>query len=865
MGVFSDYFRKQKQLRNFNGAGQLFDYLGYENGCFIMEGGAMSMTFFCQPTPGTNESIKNAFAANFKKSYPADTTIAAQLVALPSIQHFSQQFETTRGNRLLGVDNELTEEMARSLIEDLEKKVFTDMHSGARARDFEFWFTLRVPTMAQIPTDKELNSFHALCIDLEEMLNGAGFSPVRATPISLLLRLKILFNTSKKAAWRVNDSSIANDSLSFNEQVIEPGYTVNYTPSGVVIGRPESEDSEGMVTFEKDTETYIKILSLESLPEKIVYGQMMDLIGDWRSGKGAHGDPFMISTLIHYPEQSSAKSEISTSRGWLIGQAKGKVLEWFQGLADQKRDYDQLWREIAEEGEQIVHAGLHVITFSESKTRSDRTVAKMQRYFATKRITFTQESVLTGALLQQNIPGMLDAGYYNFRRHSIYSSKALPFLTPHMSNWKGNTNEPIVPLVTRMGQIFYWDLFKTDGGFNFLLNAATGKGKSVLINYIVNCYLNSGVISGGSLLRKPYQQDYQLNEFDDGAQVFILDSGRSYQNLAEMFEDSQFMTFGQDFKYSLNPFPAIDHWSGELGQGPQILTMFKAMAAPKHGVSETQRAEMMTMLTNMWDELGKKSTITEFVRRCHEHPESYMNDIGKQLAIFAEGGVYGHLFSDSKPPINFDGRLVVVEMEELSTDQHLQLVVILGIITQIQHRIFMGGTERKSLFLMEEAWQWMTGDKDGEKGALIEFVGEFLQAAFRKFRKVRASGGVISQSILDATQNAVGQALLANTDWKIFLGQDPSTIDKIKETNAFSATPHQFEQMKTVHTLKGSYSEMQIFYGGQSEICRLELEPETLMIFSTDPDDRELMKKYRQLGFSVREAATKSVREKNGL
>ncbi|GGP59007.1 plasmid transfer protein [Shewanella algicola] len=751
--------------------------------------------------------------------------------------------------------------MAESLAIDLESKVFKDMHNGARLRDFEFWFTVRVPTAELLANEREEKRFRALILDIEESLKGVGFAPHKLKPNALLWRLQALFNSSKDAVWR-NMNAKPNGSKTLSEQIIEDGNTIHFTPNGIITGKPKDVSSDGKLKFDPENQTHIKIMSLSSLPEEIYYGQMFDLAGEWQTGSVAHGDPFMISTLIHYPEQGKAKSDIATGRKWLLGQAKGKILEWFQGLADQKRDYDQLWNEIDQRGAKIAHSGTHVIIFSESEQRSDRSVAKMKRYFETKRITFTTESVLTGPLFLQNIPCMMDKGYANYRRHSIYTSEALVFLTPHMSNWKGNTNLPIVPLVTRNGQVFSWDLFKTDGGYNFLLSAATGSGKSVLMNFIVNCYLNSGVQTGGSLLREPHQKDFELEPFDDGAQVFILDSGRSYQNLAEMFTDSQFISFDGNFKYSLNPFPSIHQWTGDDGQGPMILTMFKAMAAPKHGVSEVQRAEMMTMLTDMWNELGQQSTVTLFVERCLQHQEDYMRQIGKQLMIFAEGGVYGHLFTNQRPAIDFDGRLVVVELEELQNDLHLQLVVILGIINQIQHKIFQGGTARKSLFLLEEAWQWMAGDKDGDKGALIEFVGEFLQAAFRKFRKVRASGGVITQNLMDATGNAVGQAILANTDWKLFLGQDPSLVDKIKNTQSFTATDAQFKQMKSVHTKKGSYSEIMIFHKQMSEICRLELEPETLMIFSTDADDRELMKKYRGRGYGVKKAAEYAVEER---
>ncbi|MBZ4281089.1 hypothetical protein LAM20_24370, partial [Mycobacterium tuberculosis] len=52
----------------------------------------------------------------------------------------------------------------------------------------------------------------------------------------------------------------------------------------------------------------------------------------------------------------------------------------------------------------------------------------------------------------------------------------------------------------------------------------------------------------------PLDLNGKFNASPDGAQVFVVDIGRSYQGLAEQFEDSQFIDFGVDATFSLNPF-----------------------------------------------------------------------------------------------------------------------------------------------------------------------------------------------------------------------------------------------------------------------------------------------------------------------
>ena len=91
MGVFSSYFNKIRKLADYDKVDEMFGFVGYESDYYIMEGGGMAVMFCCQPTPGCNEELKNSLDAIFKKDYPADTTIQAQLVAIPDISYFINQ------------------------------------------------------------------------------------------------------------------------------------------------------------------------------------------------------------------------------------------------------------------------------------------------------------------------------------------------------------------------------------------------------------------------------------------------------------------------------------------------------------------------------------------------------------------------------------------------------------------------------------------------------------------------------------------------------------------------------------------------------------------------------------------------------
>ncbi len=65
-----------------------------------------------------------------------------------------------------------------------------------------------------------------------------------------------------------------------------------------------------------------------------------------------------------------------------------------------------------------------------------------------------------------------------------------------------------------------------------------------------------------------------------------------------------------------------------------------------------------------------------------KHEKQEIKDIGIQLGPWCEGGIYGRRFTTSLPPINFNSRFIVLELEELKPTPHLQWVVLMSIIQQ---------------------------------------------------------------------------------------------------------------------------------------------------------------------------------------
>ncbi|MFD2023448.1 hypothetical protein ACFSKS_24265 [Pseudocitrobacter faecalis] len=99
-----------------------------------------------------------------------------------------------------------------------------------------------------------------------------------------------------------------------------------------------------------------------------------------------------------------------------------------------------------------------------------------------------------------------------------------------------------------------------------------------------------------------------------------------------------------------------------------VLNQLKIMASEKGLIDDYQQSVMLQLIAEEYQESrksGRTGSITGFALRCKKHEDKRIKDIGEQLGAWCEGGIYGHRFTDTLPPINFDSRFIVLELEEL--------------------------------------------------------------------------------------------------------------------------------------------------------------------------------------------------------
>ncbi len=838
------YQRKLEQMLKHNSFSELLPVIEYwdDEKLFLLEGPAIGTLLICQPSPGCNDEIKNAFNTIYKSDFPEGTTIQCSLVSTPDIEDSLFGYRSIRKKRMLNSDAEQCEALAESIHNFYREGTKEPInHSGFKFKNYEFWFTIKLPIRKPVPTDGEVEKLQEITQQCQSRLSL--FSPFIANEQAYKRRMTVLLNMYDSEGWRETAQHLDKEfrTLPLNQTLLATGKRVEIQKDGISITKNSKEC------------LFIKPLSIIEMPENIIYGQMMNLVGDWETGTNGLHEPFMLTLNLIFPDQSKAKSSFLKRRTFITNQAQGPILKFIDKLGFQKEDYDAIDRELTQENSRLLKYSLQLTVFSKSRFNAQKFSENLIGFYSRLNIKVVPDNHFALPFFLSNLPFGLDKIFAQYsNRFNDGTSKGVVFLTPHMASWKGNTPYPAFMMSSRLGQVVNLDFYKSDTNYNIYCAATSGAGKSFFTGYLVNSMLGSGIL-------KHADPDKPKEKFDDGAQVFIIDVGRSYEGLAAQYNESNFLVFGRDFKFSMNPFPNIVDFYGKEGEANMLRTIIKAMAFPSGNVTDYQNSELLKILSEVWDEAGKESTIDHVASACLEYEEQEIKRIGQQLHPFTAKGIYGEFFSKNKPPVKYDSRLIVCELEELKSDPHLQVVVLMSLVVSIQKQMYLTGVDRRKMLIIDEGWQYLKDD--GNEAALLKFFAEFLETGWRRFRKVNGCGALVTQSVMDAYESTAGKAIIANSAWLLLMKQNSEAIDKLETERMYSGSQSDFAMLRSLRTVKPipgvsneAFSEVFVRFDNQKQVCRLYTDRRLQLILTTNPDEKAIRQKYIDKGMGLIEA-----------
>ena len=214
-----------------------------------------------------------------------------------------------------------------------------------------------------------------------------------------------------------------------------------------------------------------------------------------------------------------------------------------------------------------------------------------------------------------------------------------------------------------------------------------------------------------------------------------------------------------------------------------------------------------------------------------------------RLTPFTKKGPYGGFF-DGINQFNIERRFTVFELANLSAYPDLQIVVLLNLMFFMTN--FVSSSEMKSkrkYLLIDEAWSLLK----------VKNTADFITNAFKTFRKYRCSVVAITQEMADLTRQESGIAIVANASNKIFLKQEPSLIDLLKDK--LSLDEGIIKALKTIETVKGKFAEGFVITDSSCGVIRLVPDPFLYWAANSEPRNNEyLFKQAQALGGDLIEA-----------
>ncbi len=793
-------------LRHFQGerAAQLFPVLAYapEQGIFLLDDQSLGFAWRCEPMSGADPGQADRLTAFVNQEWPKDTLIQVILWAAPDIAG------------PLAVMNALRTELRQPLLRQataersafLQAGVTTPLlrHTETRVRDVQVLVTVKVPLAGALPTTPE----HQAAIDLrastEQVLMTVGLQPRALSAVDQVRLMNTLLNWGPDATWRERVRPEADPSRLIREQYLDTDQVLAIDSRGLTIG-----------------DCRIQTLSVKRYPDRLPFGLAARYLSDPFSGTRGIPHNLLVCLTLHVPEPEATRAILQAQSQWATKMAAGPVALYLPRLGERARGFRVLFERL-DAGDRPVRAYLGLVLFSHDD-EATAAASNLRTYWRELGFQVVSDRFFTLPLFLNCLPFGADRGAIrDMQRYRTLAASHAVNLMPVHGDWKG-TGTPVLNLISRGGQLMSLSLFDSASNYNACIAAQSGSGKSFLTNELISTTLSVG------------------------GRCWVIDVGRSYEKLCEAL-DGQFLAFTRESTICLNPFQWVRHWDEEADM---IATLLATMLAPSEPLGDYRLSGLKRVLKQVWDAQGADMTIDAVAAALAAETDARVQDLSTQLYPFTRQGEYGRFFNGPNS-IEFAAPFVVLELEELKGRKHLQQVVLLQLIYQIQQAMYLGEREQPKLVIIDEAWDLLTqGD-----------VARFIETGYRRFRKYRGAAVTVTQSLNDLYANPTGRAIAENSAHTFLLAQPAQAIDQLREAKRLPLTDAGAELLKTVHTLPGIYSEIMTVCDSGAGIGRLVVDPFRQLLYSTHPRDVAALDTLRRQGLSVTAAILRLLTER---
>jgi len=562
----------------------------------------------------------------------------------------------------------------------------------------------------------------------------------------------------------------------------------------------------------------LKTLSVKHYPNATVLGRANELLGSLFDNQRQLPCPFLLNLSVLKLGERELRSVQSKAAATLNQQG---MISMIPRLGLKKEDYEYVLKAL-EEGKELVRASLSLALFAPGKDAVRNVAAQAISLWKTQGFTLQDDRFIVLPLFLSMLPlGHCQEVDRLLKRGKTMLTSSAAHLAPVQADWKG-TGTPTLAFASRRGQVMFADLFDSDGNYNAVVTAASGSGKSFLVNELITSYL--GV----------------------GGRVWVIDVGRSYQKLADHL-GGEFIVFSRENPLCLNPFSKVRSASDLEEEADVLLSLLCQMASPSREAGDLERSFLEKALRGAYGQKGAQATVTDVARVLREgFGDPRAHDLATMLFPYTSEGRYGRFF-EGEANIAFHGNFVVLELEELKGKRELQEVVLLLIIFHVSRDMYFGRRDVPKLMIIDEAWDLLAGGN----------TARFIEHGYRRFRKYGGAAVTVAQSLADFYREDVGEvgkAILENSDFMFLLRQKPESLEMLRKEDKLVISRLAFDLLKSVHTSPGRYSEIFLKTPRGWGIGRLIVDRFSYYLYTTRPDEVEALRRLMEGGKTLEEA-----------
>lgn len=596
----------------------------------------------------------------------------------------------------------------------------------------------------------------------------------------------------------------------FNKQVISSENIVKVEDTYIQIGRKNNANSFV-------GKTWIG-MSPTTLPD---YAHIQDFgkkLGDYLTqacNTNQFNDTFIVTLNINKVTRTENRS-IGKKQNSLVNK---RVKNTDTKLLDKKAEASSVNRRL-KDFESLYNMDLVVLVAGDSPELASKNVTSVQSFWGTggdtSGITLGQTDSAHLPIFLTSLPLGLNKDYFEDIQGNpfkLFADQVAQF-APVEADYKGNYPNNL--FISKRGQLAGFDFFQTSASKNGYIIAKSGAGKSVLLNYMV------------------------LNAYTRGDRIFITDIGGSYEPICKEL-GGQYIEIDLDNPISFNPFSDLKEltledlnffsdWIYSLGASKLKSEALKLQNIIKPRIQE--------IIRNLFNNLGNELEITNIRDDIKQIDDSRYQDFAIALTPFCKGELYGD-FLTGKSQINLNNQLAVLELGKVENIQEIRDAMIFiweyhksNAVYKQEKTAEEGG--RRILVIIDEVHKFLGKN---------EMMDDAIEQAYRRFRKHLASIWIATQGFDDINSTdgltRAGKVILANSPWKIFLGQEETSLNMLFASSAFNFDYIEEQLIRAVTTVKPEYSEMFLITPEQQKIpYRLVMNKYFYYLTTTDQDDK---------------------------